>query len=112
MPLTLGGWHKWGCDARQHPRATVCYGEGAPARGGEPVRRRAFISLLGGVAATWPLAAHPQQAGKLPTIGILSSPPLPPIHIFVRNLRDSCYAEGQNTRLVSRFAEGRNRRYS
>src|SRR5262245_14133865 len=45
------------------------------------------------------------------TIGILASQPLPPIQRFVRKLRDYGYVEGQNLRLVSRFAEGRDDRY-
>jgi putative ABC transport system substrate-binding protein len=45
------------------------------------------------------------------TIGILASQPLPPIQRFARKLRDYGYIEGQNLRLVSRFAEGRDDRY-
>ena len=75
------------------------------------MRRRAFISLLGGVAAAWPLAARAQQGERVRTIGILASQSLPPIHRFARKLRDYGYVEGQNIRLLSRFTEGRDDRY-
>src|SRR6516162_2955750 len=78
------------------------------------MRRREFIALLGAAAAPsllWQRAARAQQAERVRTIGILASQPLPPIQRFTRKLQDYGYVQGQNLRLVSRFAEGRDDRY-
>ena len=73
------------------------------------MRRREFITLLGG-AAVWPMAARAQQ--RVHVVGILASQPLPPLDRFARKLGEYGYIEGQNVRFVRRFAEGRDERYS
>ena len=78
------------------------------------MRRREFITLLGGVAA-WPLAARAQQA-KLPTIGFLGmSTPLnwnPWTAAFVQRLRELGWIEGRTVAIEYRWAEGRNERFA
>src|SRR5262249_44735375 len=72
-----------------------------PEASGAAMRRRKFITLLGGVAAAWPLVGRAQQA-KLPTIGVLVLGSPPP-EAFLKGLRDALrdvgYTEGQNIRL-------------
>ena len=73
------------------------------------MRRREFITLLGGAAAAWPLAARAQQA-RVYTIGVLSltSPsPEPLLKALREGLRDAGYVEGRNLRLEIRSAAGR-----
>src|SRR6516162_5847574 len=74
------------------------------------MKRRTFITLLGG-AAVWPLAAHAQQPGKLPTIGFLvSGTPLshgPWVAGFVQRLRELGWIEGRTIAIEYRWAEGR-----
>jgi ABC transporter substrate binding protein len=67
---------------------------------GEPVRRRDFITLLGGAAA-WPLAARAQQARTVPRVGVLGpnlSNPYPSTlyQALLAKLRESGFSEGQN----------------
>ena len=73
------------------------------------LRRREFITLLGGAAAAWPLAVRAQQ--HVHVIGVLASQLLPPLQRFERKLREYGYVEGQNVRFVPRFAEGRDDLY-
>ena len=73
------------------------------------MKRREFITLLGGAAA-WPLATRAQQPGKIPLIGVLSpvsaAIAVRNIAAFRRELRDLGYVEGQNVAIEYRFAEG------
>jgi putative ABC transport system substrate-binding protein len=77
------------------------------------MRRREFITLLSGAVATWPLAAHSQQATKIPQIGVLSlgrgdksDASLKTLDAFVLALRELGYTEGQNIAFDRRFADG------
>jgi putative ABC transport system substrate-binding protein len=80
------------------------------------MRRRDFITLLGGAAASWPLTARAQQAGKLPTIGFLVAG-TPTSHgqwvaAFVQRLRELGWIEGRTITIEYRWAEGRSERFA
>ena len=78
------------------------------------MRRREFITLFGGAAAAWPLAAWAQQPAKLPTIGFLGvATPSTWSHqvaAFVQRLRDLGWIEGRTVAIEYRWTEGRNDR--
>jgi putative ABC transport system substrate-binding protein len=75
------------------------------------MKRREFITLLGGAAAAWPLAVRAQQAGKVWRIGMLEASAMALNQAnqdaFRRGLRDLGYIEGHNLIIEYRSAEGR-----
>ena len=74
------------------------------------MKRRDFITLLGGAVAAWPLAAHAQQAEKLRAIGYLnpgSGPPAPGITALFDALAELGWIEGKNVVFERRYAENR-----
>jgi putative tryptophan/tyrosine transport system substrate-binding protein len=78
------------------------------------MKRREFITMLGGAAA-WPIAARAQQPGKLPTIGFLGAAPSiesQRIAAFVQRLRELGWIDGRNLAIEYRWAEGRDERYT
>jgi putative tryptophan/tyrosine transport system substrate-binding protein len=63
------------------------------------MRRRDFVSLLGGAVAAWPLAARAQQTLKAPRIGYLAlRSPMSADDAFFQGLRDLGWMEGEHRR--------------
>jgi len=79
------------------------------------MRRREFITLLGGAAASWPLAARAQQPGRLRTIGFLSGGGPAQnsqwIAAFIQRLRELGWVEGRTFAIEYRWGEARFERF-
>jgi hypothetical protein len=77
----------------------------------DQLNRREFITLVGGAAAAWPLAARAQQPGKMPIVGFLGTTTAaawgPWTAAFVQRLRELGWIEGRNLAIEYRWAEAR-----
>src|SRR5262245_31629561 len=80
------------------------------------MRRRDFLTFVGGSAAAWPLAVHAQQPTRLPTIGFLGAATLSAwrewIAAFVQRLHELGWIENRTIAIEYRWAEGREERYA
>jgi putative ABC transport system substrate-binding protein len=78
------------------------------------MKRREFITLVGGMATAWPLRARAQQPGKLAVIGFLGASTASGqsqwTTAFAQRLRELGWIEGRNLAIEYRWAEGRSER--
>src|SRR5262249_36080644 len=83
-----------------------------PRRRGDRMRRREFITLLGGAAAAWPLAARAQQQDRMRRVGVLISLTADDPHskarvaAFLRGLQPLGWTDGRNLRIDYRWGGG------
>src|SRR5262249_51888324 len=79
-------------------------------RGDRMIRRREFITLLGGAAMAWPLAARAQQAEQMRRVGVLvnlaANDPMGQARVaaFVQGLQAAGWSDGRNVRIDTRWA--------
>jgi putative tryptophan/tyrosine transport system substrate-binding protein len=91
---------------RQVEHAVIVTGEEVPMFG---MKRRQFITLLGGATATWPLAGRAQQSHRVPRIGVLllGTPAsfAGRTQAFVEGLRDLGYVEGRTVAIEWKWGQ-------
>jgi putative tryptophan/tyrosine transport system substrate-binding protein len=75
------------------------------------VKRREFITLLGGAVITAPLAATAQRSTEVRRVGVLANEPWPPLEGLRDGMRGLGYVEKQSLQFEYRFAEGSAERY-
>src|SRR3954451_19330810 len=80
------------------------------------MRRREFVTLLGGTIAAWPLAARGQQPGRVPSLGFLGASSSSAwshwTAAFVKRLSELGWIENRSVRIEYRWAEGRSERFA
>src|SRR5262249_28699517 len=103
------------CQNRQRTWADTAADAARPRRRGDRMRRREFLTLLGGAAVAWPLAARAQQPA-MPLIGWLGGGTAASqrawVDAFVRRLGELGWIEGRTVAIEYRWGEGRAERYA
>jgi hypothetical protein len=97
------------CDARHCPTPDLLYFSVILGLGIRPMRRREFITLIGGAAAAWPVVGRAQQR-VLPVVGVLCAGTAQALERYLASFREGMrrlgYVDGSNVHFEFRFADG------